>query len=183
MENTKSSTIEGKNVGKKCRTHYRGTFNDGTQFDSSYDRGEPLEFVCGAGMMIKGFDAAVANMEVGQTLDVHLMPEEAYGLADPDAIFMVELAQLPGAEELEAGQQVYLQNAAGQPFPVKVLEKEEKLQQVVDYMEELKDQFSDLIQEYEDDGADVRKVDTLTEALDALEDAYEMVCEVAEEEE
>ena len=31
MENTKSSTIEGKNVGKKCRTHYRGTFNDGTQ--------------------------------------------------------------------------------------------------------------------------------------------------------
>ena len=64
-----------------------------------------------------------------------------------------------------------------------VLEKEEKLQQVVDYMEELKDQFSDLIQEYEDDGADVRKVDTLTEAPDALEDAYEMVCEVAEEEE
>ena len=64
-----------------------------------------------------------------------------------------------------------------------VLEKEEKLQQVVDYMEELKDQFSDLIQEYEDDGADIRKVYTLTEALDALEDAYEMVCEVAEEEE
>lgn len=64
-----------------------------------------------------------------------------------------------------------------------VLEKEEKLQQVVEYMEELKDQFSDLIQEYEDDGVDVRKVDTLTEALDALEDAYEMVCEVAEEEE
>ena len=117
--------FEGPNVGKTCRTHYRGTFDDGTQFDSSYDRGEPLEFVCGAGMMIKGFDAAVANMEVGQTLDVHLMPEEAYGLADPDAIFTVELAQLPGAEELEAGQQVYLQNAAGQPFPVKVVEKDE----------------------------------------------------------
>lgn len=63
------------NVGKTCRTHYRGTFNDGTQFDSSYDRGEPLEFICGAGQMIKGFDAAVANMEVGQVVDVHLMPE------------------------------------------------------------------------------------------------------------
>ena len=63
-----------------------------------------------------------------------------------------------------------------------VLEKEEKLQQVVEYMEELKDQFSDLIQEYEDDGVDARKVDTLTEALDALEDAYDMVCEVAEDE-
>ena len=63
-----------------------------------------------------------------------------------------------------------------------VLEKEEKLQQVADYMEELKNQFSELIQEYEDDGVDARKVDTLTEALDALEDAYDMVCEVAENE-
>lgn len=63
-----------------------------------------------------------------------------------------------------------------------VLEKEERLQQVADYMEELKDQFSELIQEYEDDGADVRKIDTLTEALDALEDAYDMVCEVTETE-
>lgn len=49
--------MEGKNVGKTCRTHYRGTFNDGTQFDSSYDRGEPLEFICGVGQMIRGFDA------------------------------------------------------------------------------------------------------------------------------
>ena len=46
--------ITGRNVGKTCRTHYKGTFNDGTQFDSSYDRGEPLEFVCGAGQMIRG---------------------------------------------------------------------------------------------------------------------------------
>ena len=44
------------NQGKKVKTHYRGTLDDGTQFDSSYDRGEPLEFTCGAGQMIKGFD-------------------------------------------------------------------------------------------------------------------------------
>ena len=118
--------ITGPNVGKTCRTHYRGTFNDGTQFDSSYDRGEPLEFICGAGQMIKGFDAAVANMEVGQVVDVHLMPEEAYGLANPDAIFTVEIAQLPGSEDLTAGQQVYLSNQFGQPFPVKVTAKDEK---------------------------------------------------------
>ena len=116
--------LTGRNVGKTCRTHYRGTFNDGTQFDSSYDRGEPLEFVCGAGQMIHGFDAAVADMEVGQTVDVHLMPEEAYGMPDPNAVFTVEIAQLPGAEELEAGQQVYLTNQFGQPFPVKVTAKD-----------------------------------------------------------
>ena len=117
--------ITGKNVGKTCRTHYRGTFNDGTQFDSSYDRGEPLEFVCGAGMMIKGFDKAVANMEVGEKVDIHLMPEEAYGQPDEDAIFTVEIAQLPGSEELEVGQQVYLQDPYGRPFPVKVVAKDE----------------------------------------------------------
>ena len=118
--------ITGRNVGKTCRTHYRGTFNDVTQFDSSYDRGEPLEFICGAGQMIRGFDAAVADMEVGQIVDVHLMPEEAYGMADPNAIFTLEIAQLPGSEDLVVGQQVYLSNQYGQPFPVKVTAKEEK---------------------------------------------------------
>lgn len=117
--------LTGRNVGKTCRTHYRGTFNDGTQFDSSYDRGEPLEFVCGAGQMIRGFDAAVADMEVGQTVEIHLMPEEAYGMPDPNAVFTIEIAQLPGSEDLEAGQQVYLSNQYGQPFPVKVVAKGE----------------------------------------------------------
>ena len=119
------NAITGRNVGKTCRTHYRGTFNDGTQFDSSYDRGEPLEFVCGAGMMIKGFDAAVADMEPGQIVDVHLMPEEAYGMPDPNAVFTLEIARLPGSENLEAGQQVYLTNQYGQPFPVKVTAKDD----------------------------------------------------------
>ena len=117
--------LKGKNVGKKVRTHYRGTFNDGTQFDSSYDRGEPLEFVCGAGSMIPGYDAAVAEMEVGQTIQVHLMPSEAYGESNPEAFFTVELARLPGAENLSVGQQVYLQDAYGRPIPVRVAEKDD----------------------------------------------------------
>ena len=118
--------MKGKNVGKKCRVHYRGTFNDGTQFDSSYDRGETLDFICGAGMMIPGFDAAVANMEVGETVQVHLMPSEAYGESDPNAIFTVAIADVSGAEELAVGQQAYLQNGYGQPVVVKVTAKDEK---------------------------------------------------------
>ena len=117
---------QGRNVGKTCRTHYRGTFNDGTQFDSSYDRGEPLEFVCGAGMMIKGFDAAVADMEVGQEVDIHLMPAEAYGESDPDAIFTTEIKRMPGAEKLSVGQKVYLRDNYGRPIPVKVVAKDEE---------------------------------------------------------
>ena len=118
-------TMEGKNVGKNVKVHYRGTFDDGTQFDSSYDRGEPLEFVCGAGMMIRGFDKAVADMEVGQAVDVHLMPEEAYGHSDPDAIITIEIAQLPGSENLNVGERVYLRNMMGQPFPVTVTAKDD----------------------------------------------------------
>ena len=75
--------------------------------------------------MIKGFDAAVADMEVGEIVDVHLMPEEAYGVPNPDAVFTVEIAQLPGSENLTVGQQVYLSNQYGQPFPVKVTAKDE----------------------------------------------------------
>ena len=116
--------IEGKNVGKTCRVHYKGTFNDGTQFDSSYDRGEPLEFICGAGMMIRGFDQAVANMEPGQVIDVHLMPEEAYGPSNPNAIFSVNIIEIPGAENLTVGQKVYLNNGV-RSFPVQVAAKDE----------------------------------------------------------
>ena len=118
-------TMEGKNVGKNVKVHYRGTFDDGTQFDSSYDRGEPLAFVCGAGMMIKGFDKAVADMEVGQIVDVHLMPEEAYGQPDPDAVITIAIAQLPGSENLNVGERVYLRNMMGQPFPVTVTAKDD----------------------------------------------------------
>ena len=118
--------IEGKNVGKICRTHYKGTFNDGTQFDSSYDRGEPLQFVCGSGMMIRGFDEAVANMEVGETVEIHLTPDKAYGEADPNAVFTVEIAEMPGSEDLSVDEQVYLQDMYGRPIPVKVVAKDEK---------------------------------------------------------
>ncbi len=116
--------IEGKNVGKSCKVHYRGTFNDGTLFDSSYDRGEPLAFVCGVGQMIRGFDAAVANMEAGEKVNIHLMPEEAYGEADPRAIFTLDVSQLPGSEDLKEGERVYLSNSYGQPFPATVTKRE-----------------------------------------------------------
>lgn len=116
----------GPNFGKQVRVHYRGTFNDGTQFDSSYDRGETLDFTCGAGQMIPGFDKAVENMEVGQVIDVHLMPSEAYGEKNPDAILTAKIAELPGSESLTVGMQVYLTGAYGQPVPVTVTAKDDE---------------------------------------------------------
>ncbi len=116
---------EGKNAGKTCKVHYTGTFNDGTKFDSSLDRGEPLEFICGTGMMISGFDKAVLEMNPGDSTDIHLMPEEAYGMPDPEAIVTMPIKNLPGCESFKIGDEAYLETPMGQPFRVKVVEKTE----------------------------------------------------------
>lgn len=112
------------NTGKKVKVHYLGTLNDGTKFDSSYDRGEPLEFTVGAGMMIKGFDAAVVDMAVGDIKDIHLMPEEAYGQPDPDYILTVNIAEMPGSESFNIGDHVMLSDGR-QQFPAHVTAKDE----------------------------------------------------------
>ena len=119
--------LEGPNAGKTVSVHYRGTFNDGTQFDASYDRDEPLEFICGAGMMIPGFDKAVVDMKVGESVDIHLMPEDAYGPVDPEQIFTLPISQLQGAEMLNPGERVFLTNNRGQSFPVTVTAKTETM--------------------------------------------------------
>ena len=112
--------FESKNTGKTVRVHYRGTFNDGEQFDSSYDRGEPLEFVCASGMMIPGFDYAVGSMDVGEVIDVHLMPEEAYGMPRPEMVVTVEKRLVEGSEDLEVGDKVTLADQLGRPYSATV---------------------------------------------------------------
>ena len=103
------------NQGKKVKTHYRGTLDDGThvwlnartkltQFDSSYDRGEPLEFTCGAGQMIKGFDAAVVDMQVGEKKTVHIPAVDAYGERNPEMVITFPAEQVPNIEQIEKGQ-------------------------------------------------------------------------------
>ena len=113
------------NQGKKVKTHYRGTLDDGTQFDSSYDRGEPLEFTCGAGQMIKGFDAAVVDMQVGEKKTVHIPAAEAYGERRNDLMQTVPVSMLPGAENLSTGDKVMLASPSGQPFPATVAKVED----------------------------------------------------------
>ncbi|MDY6304888.1 MAG: NifB/NifX family molybdenum-iron cluster-binding protein [Oribacterium sp.] len=118
--------LEGKNAGKRVRVHYIGTLDDGTKFDSSFDAGAPLDYICGTGMMIEDFDEAVVNMLPGESVDVHLSPEKAYGMPNPDYIFQFKIAELPGSESLTIGQTVYLQNNYGQSFPVTVIEKDDE---------------------------------------------------------
>ena len=108
--------FEGTNVGKRVKVHYRGTLDDGTQFDASYDRGVPLDFICGVGQMIKGFDRAVAEMKVGDIIDVHLEPEDAYGMPNPNMVITVRKETVHGLEDVEEGDKVMLQDELGRPF-------------------------------------------------------------------
>jgi peptidylprolyl isomerase len=88
--------------GSKVSLHYKGTLNDGTVFDSSEGR-EPLDFEVGAGMVIKGFDDGVIGMVVGEKKKIHIVPEEAYGLANEQMIFKFDRADLPGDLPIEIG--------------------------------------------------------------------------------
>lgn len=109
------------NEGKKVKVHYVGTLDDGTKFDSSRDRNEPLAFTCMAGQMIPGFDEAVKDMTVGQIVDVHIPAAEAYGERHEEAVQPVPVAQLPGSENLVAGQQVTLGTPKGYPVMATVV--------------------------------------------------------------
>ncbi len=66
--------------GKRVSVQYRGTLEDGTEFDSSYkNNNTPLTFTVGSGEMIIGFDYGVRGMRVGGTRKITLPPEFAYG--------------------------------------------------------------------------------------------------------
>ncbi|MBP5314131.1 MAG: peptidylprolyl isomerase [Eggerthellaceae bacterium] len=113
------------NEGKFVKVHYIGTLDDGTEFDSSVKTGKPLEFVCMAGQMIKGFDNAVRDMEVGETKKVHILAKDAYGTYRDDLVQIVELSKIPNGEDLPVGQTVYFMGQDGYPFPVRVVSIEE----------------------------------------------------------
>ena len=110
------------NSGKKVAVHYRGTLDDGTEFDSSYSRNQPLEFTCMTGMMIPGFDKAVESMGVGETVKVHLEPEEAYGMSDPNMIISFPIDQVPNPKSLNVGDRVMLRDNFGSPVPGRIAE-------------------------------------------------------------
>ena len=66
-----------KKVGDKVKVHYHGTLIDGTVFDSSVDRGEPISF--GLNQVIKGWTLAVTQMTVGSKWKIYLPSDLAYG--------------------------------------------------------------------------------------------------------
>lgn len=85
--------------GQTVVVHYTGWLTNGKKFDSSVDRGQPFSFTIGMGQVIKGWDAGVAKMKVGEKAKFTMTPDLGYGaqgaggVIPPNAtlIFEVEL--------------------------------------------------------------------------------------------
>jgi peptidyl-prolyl cis-trans isomerase A (cyclophilin A) len=95
QKGTGAKSVKGKNVS----VHYKGQLEDGTVFDSSYQRKQPIDFVLGVGQVIKGWDEGLQLLKVGDKARLVIPSHLAYGsqgaggVIPPDAtlIFDVEL--------------------------------------------------------------------------------------------
>ena len=105
--------------GDTVKIHYTGTLDDGTQFDSSAGR-EPLEFTLGSGQVIPGFDKAVDGMAVGDSKNVNIAPEDAYGPSHEQMIQEVPKSALPPDMKPEVGMGLQAQGQDGQAINLTV---------------------------------------------------------------
>lgn len=90
--------------GDMVAVHYTGKLADGTQFDSSLTRGQPIEFPLGVGRVIQGWDQGILGMCIGEKRKLTIPPHLGYGSAGaggvipPDAtlVFTTELVAVNG---------------------------------------------------------------------------------------
>ena len=98
----KKGTGAKAEAGKTVFVHYTGKLSNGTKFDSSYDRNQPIEFELGRGRVIKGWDEGISLLNVGSKATFIIPPDLAYGargaggVIPPNAtlIFDVELVEI-----------------------------------------------------------------------------------------
>jgi peptidylprolyl isomerase len=110
-----------KSYGKKATVKYRGTLNDGTVFDST-DGKDPLVYEVGSGLVIDGFDEAVATMKVGETREIHLSPSEAFGEYTLDKVEHQPMYTIPNAKDIEIGKRFFFITEEGLQLPAVVTE-------------------------------------------------------------
>lgn len=99
---------DGAQTGDMVEVDYIGTYDNGTEFDSSYKSGQPFSLILGSGGAIPGFDKALHCMKVNETKKFTLSPEEAYGQYDPAKIVSMPIEFIPAGENATIGDRVTL---------------------------------------------------------------------------
>jgi peptidylprolyl isomerase len=107
--------------GDTVKVHYHGKLTDGSTFDSSEGR-EPLEFTVGSGQVIKGFDDAMVNMEVGEKKTVQIPVDHAYGERNEDMLMEYPKSEFPADMTPQVGMELHMSDDAGNVFPVVIAE-------------------------------------------------------------
>ncbi len=107
--------------GDTLHLHYKGTLDDGTVFDSSEGR-DPLSFELGAGQIIPGLEAGLADMEVGEKRTVRVEAADAYGEHDPGQVQAMPLASVPDDIPTDPGTALQVQTQDGHAVTVVVAE-------------------------------------------------------------
>ncbi len=105
--------------GKRVAVHYRGTLDNGEEFDSSEGR-EPLEFIVGSGQLIPGFEKAVMGMSPGEEKTVTLEPGDAYGAYEDDLVVDGPRSSFPQGE-IRVGQSYTVQLGKGEEAEARVV--------------------------------------------------------------
>ena len=103
-------------TGDKVKIHYTGTLKEGEKFDSSLDRNEPLEFTIDDGKLLKGFNDAVKELEVGAKKTITLNADDAYGKYVDEALITVKKAEFP--EDMKFELKGFVQGADNEGRPV-----------------------------------------------------------------
>jgi len=111
--------------GDTVKVHYTGTLTDGTVFDSSESK-EPLEFTLGSGQLIPGFEKAVDGLQAGESVEVTIPSDEAYGEPREDLIITVPKSDLPEDIQPQVGMQLQVNQPEGQPVPVRITSVEDE---------------------------------------------------------
>lgn len=112
---------------KVVKLHYKGTFSDGTVFDSSEGR-EPLSFIFGQGMVVPGLEKGIEGLNEGDKKTVEVSVDEGYGERMDDAVQDVPKEQFPSDLDIHEGQQLVAQGPQG---PIMVTVKEIKDESVL----------------------------------------------------
>jgi len=100
--------------GSTVTLHYKGTLNDGTQFDSSHERNEPMTVTTGQGNLIAGFENALTGMAAGETKTFTIEAAEAYGERNDEAKTTMPRNVFPDDFPFEQGMTVPLMGPGGQ---------------------------------------------------------------------
>jgi peptidylprolyl isomerase len=88
--------------GDTVHVHYRGTLDDGTEFDSS-EGSDPIVFTIGGGEVIPGFETALEGMSTGQKKTERIAAENAYGDHRDELVFTIPRDQMPDGDDIEVG--------------------------------------------------------------------------------